>query len=337
MDGELKKTSVRANRLEKKRFEMMLSNFDSAKKNVVMEMKRSQVDINKQLKRYKDRQREILFTRSETSSSNEDMLKQISRPLSQTKSGSLRRQTLTSSSLPSSFQAIPRDDLTEAGTIDLGTAADGDNTSTSITVITAASGSTLGSVTLLPPPPQTDNDRDLGLLHTYHLHHQQKSKADLRPHMACSLTYGSNNASPFGSSSVFAPSTTSTIKLLQVNGGRLGTPTRQVRYLDEEEIEQRCSFHRLLLDTYRSLENQRLERINDLVGEFCGKSSSSSSVAGSRLVTSCPPLFEEGVMSLPPGVPASVHRAMRVKMFPLNSLQQRSNENTSMVPRPQNK
>ena len=63
MDSELKKTSMRANTLEKKRFEMMLASFDSAKRNVAVDMKKAQLDFKRRLKRYKDRQREILVTR----------------------------------------------------------------------------------------------------------------------------------------------------------------------------------------------------------------------------------------------------------------------------------
>jgi hypothetical protein len=63
MDSELKKTSVRANSLEKKRYEMMLAAYDTAKRSVAVDMKKSQLYFKQRLKRYKERQREILSYR----------------------------------------------------------------------------------------------------------------------------------------------------------------------------------------------------------------------------------------------------------------------------------
>ena len=145
------------------------------------------------------------------------------------------------------------------------------------------------------------------------LSHCRRSKVDLRPCTAWSVVRSSFNKPDAGGVS---RSNRDSVRLLQLRGGGLGTPARQVRYLDDEEIEERCMFYRILLDGYRHIEHQRLEKLNNRVDEFCGK-------PGSKL-PSCPPVEKVGVVSLPAGVPPIVHQAMKVKVHSFTENMQRA-------------
>ena len=141
------------------------------------------------------------------------------------------------------------------------------------------------------------------------LSHCRRSKVDLRPCTAWSVMRSSSDGGKPNASGA-SRSNSDGVRLLHLRDGGLGTPARQVRYLDDEEIEERCAFYRILLDGYRLIEQQRHETLNGRVDEFCGK-------ASSRL-PSCPPPEKVGVGSLPAGVPPIIHQAMKVKVHPLS-------------------
>ncbi|XP_076443127.1 uncharacterized protein LOC143281737 [Babylonia areolata] len=279
MDSELKKSSVRANKLEKKRFEMMMSAFDSAKRNVAVDMKKSQLDFKRRLKRYKDRQREILVTRAGPSSSTmeEFVLKQLTR----------RNHIHPAPHNGRRPQTCPHPNK---------------GNTTNLTLLRRSDATKAAQVTDSRLEQEEEEDEDLGKLS-----HCRRSKVDLRPCTAWSAVRSSRAKAD--SVTGTTRGTHSNVKLLQLRGGSLGTPARQVRYLDDEEIEERSTFYRFLLDGLRHIELERLESLNDRVEEFCGGKASGRQ-------HSCPPLRKAVglVSSLPAGVPPIIVQAMRVKI-----------------------
>ena len=142
--------------------------------------------------------------------------------------------------------------------------------------------------------------------------HRDKSKADLRPYTAWFTIKDASSSKEHSRnhhSNTFGGSPKGGLRFLQLRGGSLGTPSRQVRYLDDEEVERRRQLHRYLLGRYRHLEHVRLQSINDRVGQFCRGQS------GVTAVPSRPPSErgDSAGLSLPPGVPPMVHRALRVR------------------------
>ncbi|KAL8608260.1 hypothetical protein ACOMHN_042127 [Nucella lapillus] len=301
MDSELKKSSIRANKLEKKRFEMMMSAFDTAKRNVAVDMKKSQLDFKRRLKRYKDRQREILVTRSEPSSTSmeEFVLKQLTR----------RNQSHThppqyASRRPHTCPHPPKGG-TSSGTSSSGESGLGGGHRVSRTA--AGGGGVVGNL-----GGSTDLEEEEEVEDFAKLSHCRRSKVDLRPCTAWSAVRTSCARADSITSTRINPS--GSLKLLQLRGGSLGTPGKQVRYFNDEEIEERGTFYRFLLDGFRHIEHQRLEALNDRVEDFCGK--------GSGRQQSCPPLRRTGVVSLPPAVPPIILQAMKVKIPHANLLAQ---------------
>lgn len=246
MDSELKKTSVRANLLEKKRFEMLMAGFESAKRCVAVDMKKSQLDVKRRLKRYKERQREILATRSGNSPSDmEDfVLKQLRKrsPLQQ----GTRPQT--SPSLPTRpHLALSDDCFGEEAQRRPQTMAD------------------------IYEEGDDDNDEEEEVV-VAGLSHCRRSKVDLRPSTAWSAMLGTRSTRSETNGAGAAEA-----RLLQLRTGHLGSPARQVRYLDDEEIEERCAIYRFLLRSYRQKEHEHVEALNIRVRQFCGVAGQGSS------------------------------------------------------------
>ncbi|XP_025103834.1 LOW QUALITY PROTEIN: uncharacterized protein LOC112569941 [Pomacea canaliculata] len=238
MDSELKKTSVRANLLEKKRFEMLMAGFESAKRCVAVDMKKSQLDVKRRLKRYKERQREILATRSGNSPSDmEDfVLKQLRKrsPLQQ----GTRPQT--SPSLPTRPHLALSDDCLAR------------------------------KPNAVPRQWRISTKRATMIMMEEEvvvagLSHCRRSKVDLRPSTAWSAMLGTRSTRSATNGAGAAEA-----RLLQLRTGHLGSPARQVRYLDDEEIEERCAIYRFLLRSYRQKEHEHVEALNMRVRQFCG-------------------------------------------------------------------
>ncbi|PVD26529.1 hypothetical protein C0Q70_14206 [Pomacea canaliculata] len=229
MDSELKKTSVRANLLEKKRFEMLMAGFESAKRCVAVDMKKSQLDVKRRLKRYKERQREILATRLRLEAAAEEepfaarnTTPDIAQPPHQTSSRSQRRLF---------GQEAQRRPQTMADIYE-----EGDD----------------------------DNDEEEEVV-VAGLSHCRRSKVDLRPSTAWSAMLGTRSTRSATNGAGAAEA-----RLLQLRTGHLGSPARQVRYLDDEEIEERCAIYRFLLRSYRQKEHEHVEALNMRVRQFCG-------------------------------------------------------------------
>ncbi|KAK7479490.1 hypothetical protein BaRGS_00029306 [Batillaria attramentaria] len=290
MDSELKKTSVRANRLEKKRFEMTMSAFESAKRNVAVDMKKSQLDFTRRLKRYKDRQREIMTSRSQEASGNmeEFVLKQLTRRSHMHRA--VRPQTSPMSyfrhrgSAPEENNSSERNAGSDVVSGDSSSGGGGETGRSSM----------IGVVDTLHGTQDDDEDEDFAKLS-----HCRRSKIDLRPCTAWSVA-----SNRHGGKAEAGNRSAPNMRLLQLRGGSLGTPARQVRYLDDEEIEERCMFYRFLLDGYRQLEHERLELLNGRVDEFCGKKRQSS----------CPRLVGVGLVSLPKNVPPILRHALSARV-----------------------
>ncbi|CAL1537332.1 unnamed protein product [Lymnaea stagnalis] len=65
--GDFSKSSLRVNVLEKKRLEQIVQVYENAKRNLAIDMRRSQTAYRRKLKLYRDRKREILTSRSSSS------------------------------------------------------------------------------------------------------------------------------------------------------------------------------------------------------------------------------------------------------------------------------
>lgn len=246
MDSEMKRTSVRANLLEKRRFELLMSSFESAKRNVAVDMKKTQLDFKRRLKRYKDRQREIVLSRpgSSPTSLHEFMFKQMERR----------------SHLPLS---VPRP-ITSP--LLLGNNQDG--------VSESVKGTQESARESLQNDTESENYGKIS--------HCKKSKADLRPSTAWTVINNSSASNRAASGSAQT--------LLHMRVGSLGSPARQARYLNDEEIEERCTFYRFLVDGYRQMEQEHLQILNCRVQQFCGKQVPLD-VKGDAIQDSFPPIF----------------------------------------------
>ncbi|KAK6181417.1 hypothetical protein SNE40_009266 [Patella caerulea] len=63
LQNDQKKHRVRALQVERRRFELELANFDAAKRFISVDMRKAQTEMKRRLKRYKDRQKEIVASR----------------------------------------------------------------------------------------------------------------------------------------------------------------------------------------------------------------------------------------------------------------------------------
>ncbi|KAK0046998.1 hypothetical protein Bpfe_023566 [Biomphalaria pfeifferi] len=67
--GDMDKASLRANIVERKRFEQLVSIYESSKRNLISDMRKSQASYRRKLKVYRERKREIIMSRSKNSDS----------------------------------------------------------------------------------------------------------------------------------------------------------------------------------------------------------------------------------------------------------------------------
>ena len=98
----------------------------------------------------------------------------------------------------------------------------------------------------------SDSDSDIQIDPSIMIDHQT-SKIDLRPKTAMSIVSKGRSMEKYA------------------NDGRLGTPAREIRYFDEDELKDRGSFYMQLVQHKISDEKNKLDNFNSKVAEFCGK------------------------------------------------------------------
>ena len=208
-EHEIDRASQRANMIEQRLFELTLTSLDTLKHSTAIELRKSQNVMKKRLRKYRERQREIVQSKPD---SNKDPLEEI-----------MRRQMKQRSQ---SRNARPK---TSPGKLERGRATES-----------------------LEEREDSDSDSDIEIDPSFMIDHQ-KSKIDLRPKTAMSIVSKGRSMEKY------------------VNNGRLGTPVREIRYFDEDELKDRGSFYMQLVQRRISDEKNKLDNLNSKVAEFCGK------------------------------------------------------------------
>ncbi|XP_035825298.1 uncharacterized protein LOC101855837 [Aplysia californica] len=94
-NSEFKKRSARANSIEKRRLELEVSMFDKAKRTMAIDMRKAQSEYKHRLHLYRDRQKEIMMSRSSASPSTASMGEFLLQRLKSRRSASPLRKVVT--------------------------------------------------------------------------------------------------------------------------------------------------------------------------------------------------------------------------------------------------
>ena len=205
-DHETDRASQRANMIEQRMFELTLTSLETLKHSTAIEIRKSQNVMKKRLRKYRERQREIVHSRPD---SDKDPIEELMRR--QMKQRAKSRNKTRPSTSPGKLQQGRRS-----------------------------------------PVKDSDTDSDIEIDPTFMIDHQ-KSKIDLRPKTAMSIMTKGRSMEKY------------------VNEGRLGTPVRQIRYFDEDELKDRGHFYMQLVQRRITDEKDKLGNLDDKVAEFCGK------------------------------------------------------------------
>ena len=173
-EHELDRSSQRVNMIEQRMFDLTLASLETLKHSTAIEIRKAQNIMKKRLRKYRERQREIVQSRPD---SNKDPIEELMRRQMKRRAKSLKERPMTS---PGKLQ-VTRQQVDE--------------------------------------PDESDVEIDP----TFMTDHQ-RSKIDLRPKTAmCIMTHRRTMEK-------------------YVNEGRLGTPVREIRYFDEDELRIGDSF-----------------------------------------------------------------------------------------------
>ena len=213
-ENEIDKTSQRANMIEQRMFEITLSSIDTLKHSTAIEIRKSQNEMKKKLRRYRDRQREIVKSKP---GSNKDPIEEMMTRQMQNKA-SARQNTRP--------KTCPPDQGRESNRCSVDMETD--------------------------KQINSDSESDVEIDGSFMID-QQRSKIDLRPKTAMEIVRRGVSLDKY------------------VNIGRLGSPVKQIRYFDEDELKDRGHFYMHLVQKRISDEKNKLNTLDDKVAEFCGK------------------------------------------------------------------
>lgn len=208
MYPDLDKSAVRALRVEERILELKVTNIDVAKKTVALDMRKSQNEMKKRLRKYRDRQRDI-------SKGNNSTL-----PTDQTLEDFLANNT--------KHKAFTRSAL---------------RPKTSPAVMTSSHRNSNRKVS-----NTTDEEFEID---PSFFTDQHRSKIDLRPSTA----------------RVFNGDKAALLRLARL--GSIGKRQEQVRYFDEDELQDRESFYAQMVQWRKGKEIDNFELLDHKVGEFC--------------------------------------------------------------------
>ena len=208
-EHETDRASQRANMIEQRLFQLSLTSLDTLKHSTAIELRKAQNVMKKRLRKYRERQREIVQSKPE---SNKDPVEELMRRQMKQRAKSRNSRPMTS---PGKLEETERTEIPEAAR-------------------------------------ESDSESDIEIDPSFMIDHQ-KSKIDLRPKTAMSIITKGRSMEKY------------------INDGRLGTPVRQTRYFDEDELKDRGHFYMQLVQRRISEEKSKLENLDSKVAEFCGK------------------------------------------------------------------
>ncbi|XP_052787911.1 uncharacterized protein LOC128222819 [Mya arenaria] len=239
-ENDVDRSSQRANLIEQRMFEITLSSIETLKHATAIELHKSQNEMKKRLRKYRDRQREIVRNRSDVDTDPIEVLmtrqmKNKAKAKMKSRPKTCAGQGRTGSVSPRSKSVTPRVPK-----------------SVSSRMSSHEKGNQLRLFCDSSSENESDDSNSDVELDGSFMIDQQKSKIDLRPKTAIDISRRGVSLEQF------------------VNNGRLGPAVRQVRYFDEDELKDRGSFYRHLVDKRIQEENNKLNNLDDAVAKFCG-------------------------------------------------------------------
>ena len=202
-EHELGRSSQRVNMIEQRMFDLTLASLETLKHSTAIEIRKAQNIMKKRLRKYRERQREIVQSRPD---SNKDPAEELMRRQTKRRAKTLKERPMTS---PGKLQ-VTRKHVDET------------------------------------------DESDVEIDPTFMIDHQ-KSKIDLRPKTAMSIMTKRRTMKKY------------------MDEGRLGTPVREIRYFDEDELKDRGQFYRQMVQRRITDEKNKLDKLDNKVAEFCGK------------------------------------------------------------------
>ncbi|OWF38379.1 uncharacterized protein LOC110466330 [Mizuhopecten yessoensis] len=212
MYPDLDKSAVRALKVEERILELKVINIDVAKRSVALDLRKSQNEMKKRLRKYRDRQREISKVKNSTEPKNQN--------IEDFMTNNTQHRAFTRSAM---------------------------RPKTSPAVLTSKSSGNRGGRQSVSQEEEFEVDPSF-------FTDQQRSKIDLRPSTA----------------RVFNGDKAALRKLTRL--GSLGRRDEQVRYFDEDELQDRESFYNQMVEWRKSKEINSFESLDYKVGSFCKQS-----------------------------------------------------------------
>lgn len=248
-ENEIDKASQRANLIEQRMFEITLSSLDTLKHSTAVELHKSQNEMKKRLRKYRDRQREIV--RAKPDFDTDPIEELITR---QMRNKAKARMQTRPKTCPAGLRR-----LTPKST-DISSKPD--EMTSEVTHVTSNGSSALTNGV----SPRINGTKSEHFEESYSdefsdeeheldgsfMIDQQKSKIDLRPKTAVEISRRGLTLDKYA------------------NVGRLGSAVKQVRYFDEDELNDRGHFYRHLVEKRIKEEKNKLSSLDDKVAEFCG-------------------------------------------------------------------
>lgn len=243
-ENEIDRASQRANLIEQRMFEITLQSIDTLKHTTAIELHKSQNEMKKRLRKYRDRQREIV--RSKPDFDKDPIEELITRQMR-------NRAKARPKTCPGLRHITPK----STGLVLAKSARAAQNALSSPPATSTNMNGTM-SQTLDNSSSDAsssngvdESDDELELDGSFMID-QQKSKIDLRPKTAIDITRRGVSLDKYA-----------------ING-RLGSAVKQVRYFDEDELNDRGHFYKHLVDKRISEEKNKLSTLDDKVAAFCG-------------------------------------------------------------------
>jgi len=242
-ENEVDRASQRANLIEQRMFEITLSSIDTLKHATAIELHKSQNEMKKRLRIYRDRQREIVKERPDAVADpieeimtrqmkNKAQAKMKTRP--KTCPNGKRKGALS----PRSKSVTPHSSKNNKGK----SLRNGNRRTCSKKALISDTSSESESEM---------SGSDVEIDGSFMID-QQKSKIDLRPQTAMDMSRRGTTLDHF------------------VASGRLGPAVRQIRYFDEDELRDRGSFYAHIVQRRIREERDKLSSLDDAVAKFCG-------------------------------------------------------------------
>lgn len=247
-DIDSDKASQRANLIEQRMHEITIASIETMKHTAAIELHKAQNEMKKRLRKYRDRQREII--RSKTGFDKDPIEQLMARQLQTQNKGKKKVRPKTTQALTHAGNSRSTSERTSRHT-SLQTSRRSSPRSSRRSART--NGISSPRKTNSSPDCDSvsdDSDSDVEVDGTFMID-QQKSKIDLRPKTALDIA---RRGIPWES---------------YVHNGRLGSQTRQIRYFDDDELKERDKIYKYLVSQKIDTEKHKLETLDEKVAKFC--------------------------------------------------------------------